>query len=266
MELISSSPTKSKEFEFQYFSTSNHNPADDLFYKGTLLPLHLPPRRQMLQHLLRTSAATTAAFDQFLTCSTAPCTNSNTPLDSCNISPSQSCRVSCELNPNETLFEWPTDLTTFFNNQPRSHSWSKKLKMKLIKHSLLAQKLKSSRAYLKSLFSKSSCSDEENNYSKIGKKFATYIKKTPIENRSSHRRSFSGAITAHSTTKSCSNSSSSSSSTSTSFNSSGLPELQFSGRRSSAEIEVSIDAAIAHCKKSMQSFGICSLPSPEYVP
>lgn len=255
------SPTKSKEFEFQYFSTSNHNPADDLFYKGTLLPLHLPPRRQMLQHLLRTSATTAAAFDQFLTCSTAPCTNSNTPLDSCNISPSQSCRVSCELNPNDTLFEWPTDLATFFNNQPRNHSWSKKLKMK---HSLLARKLKSSRAYLKSLFSKSSCSDDENNYSKIGKKFATLIKKTPIEDRSSHRRSFSGAISAHSTTKSCSNSSSSSS---ISFNSSGLHELQFSGRSSSAaEIEVSIDAAIAHCKKSMQSFGICSLPSPKYVP
>ncbi|KAH6755865.1 hypothetical protein C2S53_007122 [Perilla frutescens var. hirtella] len=288
MELISS-PAKSlrcrsspqnqiKEFEFQYFSASNHHKsaADELFYKGKLLPLHLPPRRQMVERLLRTSTADDDDHRRyplpFLTCSTAPCTNSNTPLDSCNISPAESCRVSCELNPNDTLFEWPTEFSSFFKNQPRNNpSWSKKLKQKLIKHSFLSQKLKSSRAYLKSLFIKSACSEESsaqnssskvdaNKYSKIGKKFATLNKKNGIDDDNSHRRSFSGAITAHSTTTKCvsnsssSLSSSSTASTSSSFNSNELKLFRRSS--SAAEIEVSIDAAIAHCKKSMQSFGI----------
>lgn len=62
------------------------------------------------------------------------------------------------------------------------------------------------------------------------------------------RRSFSGAMKRHYYP-----SSSSSSSASSSFNSSGLNESEFLRRSSSAtEIEVSVDAAIAHCKNSQQ--------------
>ncbi|KAI3474476.1 hypothetical protein Pfo_029337 [Paulownia fortunei] len=318
-----SSP-QSREFEFQMSLTCNEKettsfPADELFYKGKLLPLHLPPRRQMVENLLHTSTTTfditKEAFEEdhyysmpFTTCSTAPCTNTmNTPLDSCNISPSESCRVSCELNPDEYFFEWSTELSSFVNNHPTKKTWSNKLK--LIKHSILGQKLKASRAYLKSLFSKSACSDEScakancnagaenlpkaeessNKYLKIAKKkplehigrasyptIATIMKNIDREGIEDnvHRRSFSSAIKRHSPTKclssSSSNSSSAASSSSSSFslNSNGFHELHFLRRSSSAtEIEGSIEAAIAHCKKSQQIFdsrnssrepGICS--------
>lgn len=77
----------------------------------------------------------------------------------------------------------------------------------------------------------------------------------------SHRRSFSGAIKRRyaavcSSSSSSSSSGASSSCSSFSFNSSGFYELQFLKRSSSAssEIEGSIEAAIAHCKKSQQIF------------
>ncbi|XP_047971488.1 probable membrane-associated kinase regulator 3 [Salvia hispanica] len=226
---LASSPSKSpqlKEFEFQFFSapTPDESAADELFYKGKLLPLHLPPRRQMVQHLLRT----------------APCTNSNTP----SISPSESRRVSCDL----TAFEWPTEINSFLtNHQPirsTATSWSKKLKLK---RSILAHKLKSffTKSDPQNLSSKPDVSVK---YSRFGKRFATLMKRSGIDD---HRRSFSGAISADfsTTTTNCSSSSSTASS---SFNMSGLHELQFLRRSSSAaEIEVSINAAIAHCKKSM---------------
>ncbi|KAI3447647.1 hypothetical protein Pfo_004312 [Paulownia fortunei] len=313
--LCCSSP-QSREFEFQMSFTCNEketttSPADELFYKGKLLPLHLPPRRQMVENLLHSSTTTATTMDiakeafeedhyysvPFITCSSAPCTNTtNTPLDSCNISPSESRRVSCEQNPEDYFFEWSTELSSFIDNHPTKKSWSKKLK--LIKHSILGQKLKASRAYLKSLFSKSVCSEEScakanckagagnfskgeassNKYLKTGKKKPSTIMKNidkeGIEDNV-HRRSFSGAIKRHSPTKCLSSSSSnsssgaSSSSSSFSFNSNGLHELHFLRRSSSAtEIEVSIDAAIAHCKKSLQIFhsinsarepGLCSL-------
>ncbi|XP_057801407.1 probable membrane-associated kinase regulator 4 [Salvia miltiorrhiza] len=189
-----------KEFEFQYLSTSTStSAADELFYKGKLLPLHLPPRRQMLPY---------------------------------NISPSESCRASCDLNPSDALFE--------FSNHPRNTSSSSSKKLK-INHSFLAHKLKSSTAYLKSFFTKSDLK-----YSRFGKKLATLIKKNEIDD---HRRSFSGAI-------SSADLSSTSSTASSSFNS---HELHFLRRTSSAaEIEVSIDAAIAHCKKSMLDSSLSS--------
>ncbi|RVW98866.1 putative membrane-associated kinase regulator 4 [Vitis vinifera] len=59
------SPPQSREFEFQMSSISHGrefiSPADELFYKGKLLPLHLPPRLQMVQKLLHNSNA--AAFE-----------------------------------------------------------------------------------------------------------------------------------------------------------------------------------------------------------
>lgn len=289
------SPSKATEFEFQKSSTPNEakqpspSPADELFYKGKLLPLHLPPRLQMVQNLLKNSV-------------TAAATTNNTPLESCNISPSESCRVSCELNPDEYFFEWSTEWTGFIseNNIHKKYSWSKKLK--LVKQSILAQKLKASRAYLKTLFTKSACSNDspeagnepkgkeslsnkymevatkKNPFGHIGKgaypTIAAVIAEESANN--THRRSFSGAIKRHySATKSSSSSSSSgasSLSSSFSINSNALYDLQLLKRSASSSSELeegSIEGAIAHCKKSQQMFsssnkasgdvGLCSL-------
>ncbi|KAK2976586.1 hypothetical protein RJ640_024207 [Escallonia rubra] len=299
------SPPQTREFEFQMSSIPHDqkettaSPADELFYKGKLLPLHLPPRLQIIQNLLQ-NPNTKHAFEDKLSnmpfiSTTAPSTNTSTPLESCNISPSESCRVSSELNPDEYFFEWSTELKGFITDHPKK-SWSRKLK--LMKQCSLSQKLKASREYLKSLFSKSGCSDEScakaagneqsgyvssrgkeglsfNKYTKVGKEnqfgqvgnkacptLANVMKSIDQEgieeSFTSHRKSFSSAIKRHSTKKSSSSSSSSSgassSSSSFSFNSNGLYELQFLKRSSSApsDIDGSIEAAIAYCKKSQQ--------------
>ncbi|XP_052173409.1 probable membrane-associated kinase regulator 4 [Diospyros lotus] len=293
------SPPQSREFEFQMSCSSNGresttSPADELFYKGKLLPLHLPPRLQMVQKLLQNPPKESFGDESytisFITNSATPSTNTSTPLESCTISPTESCRVSSELNPDEYFFEWSAELSAFIADNNPKKSWSKKLK--LVKQSLLYQKLKASRAYLKSLFSKSACSDESStkaasseeagNDSKVKDSFNKYVrvaKRAPFGQigrgtyptlaaimksidseaagdcvSSSHRKSFSGAIKRHSATKSLSSSSSSASSLSSSFstNSSGFYDLQLLKRSSSAisEIESSIEGAIAHCKQS----------------
>lgn len=182
---ISSSPPQTREFEFQMSSVPDHDkhsttsPADELFYKGTLLPLHLPPRLQMVQNILQTSNTTKLdnktqqSIEQsfklpFIKSSrTAPNTNTSTPLDrSCNISPSESRRVSSELNPDDYVSGWTEEMSVFIGDDPSKKSnWSKKLK--LIKQSILSQKLKASRAYVKSLFSKSPCADHEYSSAKL---------------------------------------------------------------------------------------------------
>ncbi|KAL8136021.1 hypothetical protein AgCh_010575 [Apium graveolens] len=309
MEVSSSSASpffsspKAREFEFQMCDSihlekeTTTSPADELFYKGKLLPLHLPPRLQMVQKLLQNSA--TKTFNQ--ECNIVlPATTSNTPLDqSCNISPSESCRVSCELN-QTGYFNWSTELSGFVSgtDQPKK-SWSRN-KLRLIKQSSLGQKLRASRAYFKSLFSKSGCSDEscakptcrveETEQISNGSRdyFSRYIKvakntaseqigkgiKFPtlafVMNSSekdefdqdnftrTHRKSFSGTNKRQSTIKSSSSSSSGASSLSSSFslNSNGVNDSQILKRSSSAssEIDGSIEAAIAHCKKSQQLF------------
>lgn len=172
---ISSSPPQTREFEFQMSSVSDHDkesttsPADELFYKGTLLPLHLPPRLQMVQNILQTSNTnkTQQAIEKrfnlpyIKSSRTAPNTNASTPLDrSCNISPSESCRVSSELNPDDYVTAWTEEMSVFIgDDQTKKSNWSKRLKQ--IKQSILSQKLKASRAYVKSLFSKSTCADHE---------------------------------------------------------------------------------------------------------
>ena len=300
------SPPQSREFEFQMSSISHGrefiSPADELFYKGKLLPLHLPPRLQMVQKLLHNSNAAAfedkeEAFDEefftipFMASTIKPPTNTSTPLESC-ISPSESRRVSNELNPDAYFFEWSSDVSGSVHELPKK-SWLMKFKQ-----SSLGQKFNASRTYLKSLFSKSGCSDESCakaacneqacNVSK-GKqclsKYMKIAKKTPfeqIENEryqmsptvmksidkemvddgvNSHRRSFSGAIGRHSPTK-CSSSSFSSSGSSScssfSFNSNGFYDSQLLKRCSSAnaEIEISIEGAIAYCKQSQQLFSL----------
>ncbi|KAG5253122.1 hypothetical protein OIU76_021061 [Salix suchowensis] len=296
-----SSPPQSREFEFQKSSVSHGrettpSPADELFYKGKLLPLHLPPRLLMVQKLLQNPTTTTLnskkepAFEEnyaipFITSSTAPPTNISTPMESCNISPSESCRVSGELNPDEYIFEWPTEANCFLGDHQKK-SWTKKLRQ-----SSLGQKLKASRAYLKSLFKKSGCTDEScakaacnaeeetvsdgqdclNKYMKVSKKspygnidsdrcrISNPLKRSLEKEMAGdgfrcQRRSFSGAIQWHSATKSSSFSSSSSSSSSSglsssssscSFSSNGFCDLQFLKRSGSSNSELESSIAEA---------------------
>lgn len=270
-----SSPPKSREFEFQMTSFSNHkesttSPADELFYKGKLLPLHLPPRLQMVQKLLQNANDTfqyvktesSALKDTSFPFSTTesdlrlPSTIANTALESCNISPSESCRASSEVNPDEYMYNWSNEINGMLSADIPKKSWSKKLKQ--IKQFWSGQKLKASRAYLKSLFNKSGCSDkscanaannaegagrnskcqecQNNKYTKVSGRKNSFeiidnnnrhhiscavmksINREMLEDglMNNHRRSFSGAIQRHSAAKASSLSTSSSGSSSTS--------------------------------------------------
>lgn len=293
------SPPHPREFEFHMSSSSlereiNTSPADELFYKGKLLPLHLPPRLQMVETLLQNSNSafhdkTDTLRDFYSTPLTTTPTTTSTPFESCNISPSESCRVSEELNPDEYFLEYSTDMNSFISDNPK-RSWMKKFK--LIKQSSFGLKLKASHAYLKSLFGKPGCSDEscvapartldKGSASKAKESLSKHVKgkKIPFvlqkdsyqmstrDTRSSnreiinedgdhHRRSFSGAFKRHLATKSSSSfSSSGSSSSSSSSNANGSHEFQFLKRSSSShsEFECSIQGAITHCKQSQQLF------------
>ncbi|KAF5742637.1 hypothetical protein HS088_TW09G00688 [Tripterygium wilfordii] len=289
-----SSPPLHREFEFHMSSLSldrehTTSPADELFYKGKLLPLHLPPRLQMVDpspayatrkndfgEIYSTPIATTAATP----------TSTSTPFESCNISPSESCRVSRELNMEEYLSH-STDVSVLINESVKK-SWIKKLR--LVKESSLGSKLKASQAYLKSLFEKSTCLDEscaaatitkvpdEISASKAKENLNKYVKaakKNPfgqIQRRrhqfynardmgkitenavGSHRRSFSIAIKRHSTNKSSSSSSSSSLTSSNNTNRMHIRPYLKRSKSMNSEIENSIQGAITHCKQSQQSF------------
>ncbi|KAK7270103.1 hypothetical protein RIF29_23008 [Crotalaria pallida] len=165
------SHTQPREFEFQMSSIVQEkepttSPADELFYKGKLLPLHLPPRLQMVEKILQNSNTTPFdmekdVFEEFYSTPLATTTNptpiSCTPFESCNISPNESCQVSRELNPEEYYsLDYQTDHhASEFVAENHKKSWTKKLKK-----SSLGSKLKASRAYLKSWFGKSGCSYE----------------------------------------------------------------------------------------------------------
>ncbi|GMJ03054.1 MEMBRANE-ASSOCIATED KINASE REGULATOR 3 [Hibiscus trionum] len=238
-----SSPPQSREFEFQMCAVdcngeiTSTSPADELFYKGKLLPLHLPPRLQMVQKLLQ-----------------SPSNGDDHEIGS--ISGSVPLESSCR----DYFFEWSTQMNGFTGNDSNK-SWSKNLKQ--MKQSSITEKLKASREYLKSLFSKSGCSDEScakaaENGSRTNNRYRRMAKKNPFRNieADGHRRSFSGVIQRHSATNS-----SSPYSASFSFRcSTGFCDLQLLKRRNSAnpEIECSIQGAIAHCKQS-QKLGVCSL-------
>ncbi|KAG8480447.1 hypothetical protein CXB51_025087 [Gossypium anomalum] len=265
----------SREFEFQMSSISiekepTSSPADELFYNGKLLPLHLPPQ------LLQFSGSGYGDFNNCvaeevygtpLTTTVTTPTSTSTPFESCNISPCDSCYVSRELNPDEyssmsLFYEYSTEteVSRCFDENPNK-SWTKKLK--------LSSKLKASRAYLKALFGKSGCTDEssaaanDGNQTTVSKpkrrnnadKGKLVDKSDGNGNSNRHRRSFSTAATKgySLTNKSSTSSSSSSSSSSSNFNgSNGFPYLQFLKRSSSVntEIENPIQGAIAHCKRS----------------
>ncbi|MCD9640492.1 hypothetical protein HAX54_025831 [Datura stramonium] len=257
-----SSCPQNREFEFQMASiTNNKSPADELFHRGKLLPLHQTESFQ--EEDLEDSFSINLM-----------------------ITPVGSCRVSFELNPNDHFFELTPSSSIVNHNSP------KKLWSKLIKHSLVSHKFKASRAFLKSLLSKSSCT---NGNSCSSKDMKVSKKKKPLENTSNgtscaiknieglSSRSFSAAeIKWHYPTKCLSSSLTNSSSNGGSFSSSnrsfnsndGFYELNFLKRSSSftSGIEGSIEAAVAHCKKS-QDFTIPTIPkllcyvihSPEHM-
>ncbi|KAK2455093.1 putative membrane-associated kinase regulator [Trifolium repens] len=256
-----------REFEFQMSSSisnekdSKTTPADDLFYKGKLLPLHLPPRIQMVQKILEnTNLENSSSNFPF----TPPTLANYTPLESCNISSSESCRVSSEVNQDEYSFEMNGFVVS---DLPKIKSWPKKLK--IMNQLLFGQKLKASKAYLKSLFNKSSCteksyaSDIPNHKVEIGMKNKGNLcdenKKQIEDDFVNHRKSFSGVIQRQycvnkASSLSTSSSGSSSNSSSFSFSSAGYYDLQLFKRSISAnyELEGSIEGAIAHCKQSQQ--------------
>ncbi|CAK9176543.1 unnamed protein product [Ilex paraguariensis] len=298
-----SSPPHPLEFEFQMFSSSSErdtttSPADELFYKGQLLPLHLPPRLQMVEKLLHHSNSyhnkSDITIDEFfstpLTTNTNTTPIANTPFESCNISPSDSCQVSRELSPDEYFLEYSTVSNNFIGENPKK-SWTEKLK--LIKQSSIGSKLKASRTYLKSLFSKSGCSDEStaatprkfddesfpkakdcvNKYARVPKMKTPFgqiqrernqmsmrsfnKEKIAEDGHGHHRRSFSVALKRFSMTKSSSFSLSSSGSSSSSLSDSKrLHELQIINRSCSTnedyiDIELSSHSNLfCHSKSS----------------
>ncbi|XP_039038909.1 probable membrane-associated kinase regulator 4 [Hibiscus syriacus] len=267
---IFSNSRPSREFEFQMSSLSMEresttSPADELFYKGNLLPLHLleisepgfgsvyGDENGVCRESYGTPLATTI---------TTP-----TPFESCNVSPCDSCTVSRELSPVEYSFYecWAeTDVSRCIDgDENRKKSWTKMLK--------LSSRLKASRAYLKALFRKSGCSYESSAVAKDGDRVTV-----PKPNRSlfgqmnrekskklvdngagngqsnRHRRLFSMVIEQHSSTNESSTSSSSSS-----LNSNGFRYLPFLNGSSSVKVKIEspnpIQGAIAHCKQSQMS-------------
>ncbi|KAK8514925.1 hypothetical protein V6N13_121871 [Hibiscus sabdariffa] len=276
----------SREFEFQMSSLSMErepttSPADELFYKGKLLPLHLPPLLLEISESGFDSVYCNknGVFEEFYgtplaTAVTTP-TSTSTPFESCNISPCDSCSVSRELNPDEYLFygnEYSAEMDVsrrwIGESENLKKSWTKKLK--------LSSRLKASRAYLKSVFGKSSGSYESAAATKDGNRATIPNPKSKrsqfrqmnqdegkklVNNGTGngqsnlHRRSFSMAIKRHSSTNKSSTSSSSSSSSSNSNGSNSFQSLQSLKRCGSvnAKIESPIQGAIAHCKRSQMS-------------
>lgn len=288
-----SSPPRSREIEFQVSTNPRDGeatsfPADELFYNEKLVPLHHPPRLQTVQNLLQSSTGpphgefSDALEEEKMATATPTTTKTNTPFESrtINVSPDTCCRVNGELNSEKCCFECSTGIVQ--SKLPKK-SWSKRLKS--IRQSSLGLGLKASQAYLKSLFTKSGCSNGScelpkankecsNGYVMAGRKdsfgqiqrdgyqlvagtsAATLIKsidggKPNEEESSGHRKSLSGIIKWNSTMKS---SSCSSSSSFASANSSGYYQPRALKRSSSvnSEVESSIQGAIAHCKKSQQ--------------
>ncbi|CAN6442452.1 unnamed protein product [Victoria cruziana] len=273
----------SPEFEFNMSlqeKESLTSPADELFYKGKLLPLHLPPRIQMLQKLLQ------ACGEEKVSPLSSP---GATPLESCDVTPSQSCHVSGELNPEEYFYDCFLNHGDNLNVGSDGNSsssirkaWSKRLK--LIKQSNLGLKLKASRAYFRSLFGKPgdrafaasvrngeepSTKEEhlhadhssvakvkdylKSRYTRLSKSsnpcekiFWESSKALAVE-ETGHRRSFSGAIKS---TSSCGSKLQSSSSCSLDPSGNDGPHLLKRNSSVNSDVESSIQGAIAYCKQS----------------
>ncbi|KAG6418599.1 hypothetical protein SASPL_120803 [Salvia splendens] len=230
--------SSNNEFEFQqsFSSSSDRDPyattssADELFYMGKLLPLHLPPRLEMVHKILHSTTPFHNDDEPFST------PIATTPFESCNISPSESCEVSRELTSD--------DYKHILVNHDKK-SWTRKTKMIKQSSSSPSSKIKWT-SYIKSLFTKSSgcTSMSQHSATDVSKAKNEHIKnvapfgqiKYNEDQRGRHRRSFSEAIKQLSKRK-CSTS-----------NLNVLALKRSIG--SSSEVESPIQAAIAHCKRS----------------
>ncbi|KAJ1698944.1 hypothetical protein LUZ63_007456 [Rhynchospora breviuscula] len=240
----------SREFEFNLCANppercSFDSPADELFYKGVLLPLHLHPRIQAIQRVLlheRNSRLSDQEEEKFQEESISTCYHASAR----------------------------NEYVTVQGQCGTKNRWSKKLKG--VSTLSLCSKLKASHTYLKSLFAKPTVSNDQCRASRpkdniIGKNVNSLVnnihrEKLMEEDEWVHRKSFSNATKLGSSTRSdslYSNSSSSSSSSNSSFsslNSNGFyitltqpPVLRRSSSVNS-EMERSIKGAITYCKKS----------------
>ncbi|KAF8021943.1 hypothetical protein BT93_G2165 [Corymbia citriodora subsp. variegata] len=290
--IITSPPQTPREFEFQMSSTSlDHkeaptSPADELFYKGKLLPLHLPPRLEMVTKLLEVDS-NEKYYEEFYSTplmTTAPTpTAMSTPFDSCNVSPAESFRISGELKLDGYLSDLSTVGTSdFVKESVKTKSWTRRITT--IKQSF--SKLKASRAYVNALFGKSSCSDEsctetarnqamktrefcdrtdnstkKNNFGRVFSMARSFNEEKAFENggRSWCRRMLTISSKRPSSIKISTSSSSSSSSNSSlsscSNDSNRFGEFQLPSRSSTGYtvVESPIQGAIAYCKQSQTS-------------
>lgn len=170
---------ESREFEFDAKALMDGSdcvasPADELFYKGQLLPLHLPPRIQMVENLLASEKCKESKPQNLLgrknpdykSVGVGSCYREDdsalflTPYESCDGTPYDSCEASQELNPEvyEAITKRVPIEDAESKRENQKHPMLKKAKKLLdstqSKQAALALKLKASRSYLKSLFSK----------------------------------------------------------------------------------------------------------------
>ncbi|XP_075498959.1 putative membrane-associated kinase regulator 4 [Primulina tabacum] len=264
LHVTANSSPQSQEFEFQMPSTSNStqptiSTADELFYNGKILPLHLTLRRKMVQDILLHHDAAAAPVEVAKQPLLEDGDNFTLPLDS--------CRESCEMDLDDCLFEWPVEFTGFINNHPTKRSWSKKLK--LIKNSILVQKLKF--FFNKSagaVTDESSCAKANPNSEprylpkteECSNKLTTIAKKKPFGFIGKETNQTADAVTKINTDKGVeenvcrkSVSDAKNQNSPVEFLSSSSSSSSVLKRSSSAtEIEGSIEAAIYHCKNSQQ--------------
>nr|GMC90529.1 probable membrane-associated kinase regulator 4 [Ipomoea batatas] len=168
IEVNSFSP-KTTDFEFHMTSSFNDNkeltmlPADDLFYKGKLLPLLLPPRLQTVQNLLKTTPtgdhhSNIVDDDEFIIMEFASSTPwENSTSDSTQVEP---FRLSFSLTPAENFKRSTCLSTSIIKHQEKKHSWLIS-KLRLFKKSLIGNRGKAASRVcsLRSFFRKSACRD-----------------------------------------------------------------------------------------------------------
>ncbi|XP_031127457.1 probable membrane-associated kinase regulator 4 [Ipomoea triloba] len=264
IEVNSFSP-QSTDFEFHMTSSFNDNkeltmlPADDLFYKGKLLPLLLPPRLQTVQNLLKTTpigdhhsiVEEDDDDDEFIIMEFA---SSNPWENSTSGTPVEPFRLSFSLTPAENFKRSTCLSTSIIKHQEKKHSWLIS-KLRLFKKSLIGNRGKGSRVCsLRSFFRKSACIDVSSAMAPDYNPINRVGIKDKVVMRSYHRRpslSFSSAEFKGRSFSSSSSSFSSSSFSSISFSSRDFhDELNFHKRSCSftSDIDGPIEAAIAHCK------------------
>ncbi|KAG8084536.1 hypothetical protein GUJ93_ZPchr0010g10324 [Zizania palustris] len=226
-----------REFEFHSAAAGKHrdaafaSPADELFYKGNLLPLHLPPRLQLVQKLLQEQQVQVQVQVQGI----------------------KKAPIAAAAARSDAEVEDDIDISKVC---AKKYSWSKRLKL---------MKRWTSREYIKSLFLTKSC-DIGVGLGVIGNGGGGGGSVLDQEELCGHRKSFSGIIrrvrlvatkvaSAPGTSPLCSTSTSSSS-TPSCGNASGFfqaPAPVLKRSSSAGSEEGAIQGAIAHCKRSQQS-------------